>query len=170
MWCLCSLAEVHRIMSTSGSSRRCAGDVAGSSGTRVSNEDVGVPWAKETSVVYWDMKVPVNPPMKVRLITINTFFYVFTLSFIRFLLLLQSVVRSCDHIVKNEDRKELKLHKRVEELEAIIRNLNLEMKEIKRDHVRQIRARDKKEVIFFVVVGGCATLYCVSALLVRGFV
>ena len=64
----------------------------------------------------------------------------------------------------------MKLHKRIEELENVIRNLNLEMKEMKRDHMLEIRGRDKKEVIFLVVVAGCAIFYCVSALLVRGFV
>ena len=85
-------------------------------------------------------------------------------------LMLQSAVRICDHIVKNEEGNELKLQKRIEDLEAIIRNQNLEMKKMKRDHMLEIRGRDKKEVIFFVVVAGCAILYCVSALLIRGLV
>ena len=84
--------------------------------------------------------------------------------------MLQSAVRICDHIVKNEEGNELKLQKRIEDLEAIIRNRILEMKKMKRDHMIEIRWRDKKEVIFFVVVAGCAILYFVSALLIRGFV
>ena len=76
---LYSLAEVQRIMSSSGCSRRWAGDVAGCSGIRGSNGDVGEPWAKETAVVYWDSNVPVNPPVKVWPIKFKTFSYIFHL-------------------------------------------------------------------------------------------
>ena len=64
----------------------------------------------------------------------------------------------------------MKLQKKIEELEAFNTILKLQMKEMKRNHRVEMRGRDKKEFLFLLVVAGCVVLYCVCALLVRGFV
>ena len=84
---------------------------------------------------------------------------------------MQKYVRCCDHGLKKEQGdEEEKLRKRNEGLEEIIRIQKLEMKAMIRNHRAEIRWREKKELLFVLALGGFVVIYCVCALLVRGYV
>ena len=58
----------------------------------------------------------------------------------------------------------------VTELEALIKEMNKERKQMEKIHRMEMKAMEKKEIGILIVVAICAILYGVVALVTRGFV
>jgi hypothetical protein len=64
----------------------------------------------------------------------------------------------------------LEFEKEVSDLEAVIQIMKIEKKTILRAHKADMRAREKREIRFVVLVATCIMMYVVFALMTRGFV
>ena len=80
-----------------------------------------------------------------------------------------------DYHVKNVAHPEsedlaLSFAKKLSELELELKKEKAENKKMLRNHREQMRMRDKKEIIYVVVIACCMVFYACICLVVRGFV
>jgi hypothetical protein len=68
------------------------------------------------------------------------------------------------------DHDSSNLLKHINDLQQQLQRVNAEMKKMKRKHYADMRIRDRKELILFVLVAACCVIYGCVALLTRGFI
>ena len=59
---------------------------------------------------------------------------------------------------------------KIGELELEVQKLKADKKKIEKKHREEIRNRDRKEVAMVALVATCIALYCIVALMIRGYV
>jgi hypothetical protein len=58
----------------------------------------------------------------------------------------------------------------IRDLQLELQRVKAEMKKMERKHSAEMRIRDRKELIVFVLIAGCCIMYGCVALLTRGFI
>ena len=59
---------------------------------------------------------------------------------------------------------------KVNEMELKLKKKMAGKKAMKKAHLQELRSRDRREFVFLSIVGSCFLLYCLCALMIRGFV
>jgi hypothetical protein len=58
----------------------------------------------------------------------------------------------------------------IRDLQLELQRVEAEMKKMERKHSAEMRIRDRKELIVFLLVAGCCIMYGCVALLTKGFI
>ena len=77
------------------------------------------------------------------------------------------MVRRRIYVVEEEN---MKLVRKIGEKEIELQKVKEENKKMVKNHMLELRHRDRKEMFMFLVLAGCVVIYACVALLIRGFV